>query len=352
VSGVSQPGWNQPQWQRQNASFGQQPSWPAPQRPGAMQWPQQTGNQPWGPPAPARSNKSLRNVLVGLICVCIVAIAGLAFVHALGSGSAKYQNDTYSAPPPDLKPPPLPEPSQAEAESATDANLFYQQTVPQPIRCTLPRIQDAANAADPDLQTHLDDLTACLMKVWNTPTTRAGYQLVRPSVTIYDKKIDTACGSIDNINAFYCAADQQVYYSRQLFRLLPDVDSKSSLVIDFVLGHEFGHALQGRTGILVGRIIRQHAAGSKAEQLEINRRLEMQADCFSGMFMRAIAQSSKLDQNDVTTIKQSLIAVGDPAGKVGDHGQSPDRLFWGLTGFATPDVGKCNTFIAPVTQVR
>lgn len=289
----------------------------------------------------------------GLLAITVIAFGALIVSNLVGGASTSYQNDDYTVPPPDLSPPPLPlTDSVAEAKQLTTANLFYDQTVAQPVRCDNTRIADAATASDAELQTHLDGLTSCLMRVWAPVLEKAGYTAVRPTVTIYGKNIDTGCGELDGINAVYCGADQQVYYSRELLSILPEVDDQSSVVVDFVLAHEFGHALQGRTGILYARILLQQNVDSKSAALELNRRLEVQADCFSGMYQRATAASTGLAQTDVTTIKQSLRAVGDPDSREGDHGKADNREFWGLTGFATDQVGKCNTFVAPPDQVR
>ena len=106
-------------------------------------------------------------------------------------------------------------------------------------------------ASDAQLKAHFEGLMECLMRVWQPPVTAAGWQIVRPSVTIYGEKITTKCGE-SGINAFYCSADQQVYYSNQLPRALESA-SENKWTADVVMAHEFGHALQGRTGILISR---------------------------------------------------------------------------------------------------
>lgn len=357
VSDVSQPGWSGQSGFQGNSGWGQQA--PTQQHGWSQQgWPQggwqgQGGRQgtPQGMPSPQRRSPA-RFVFGALLALTVIAF-GVLIVVSLTGGGEKYQNDDYSVPPPDLNPPAIPQPkSEAEAKQWTDDNAFYSQTVPQPVRCENTKLEHADTATQADLQKHLDGLTACLMRVWDTPVTKAGFTLVRPSVTIYAGSIETGCGTLDYVNAVYCGADQQVYYSKDLFKLLPEVQRKDSTVVDFVIAHEFGHALQGRTGILVARIIQQQQAGSDSQKLELNRRLEMQADCFSGMYMRATARSMGLDEDDVTTIRQSLKAVGDRPNKEGDHGQSENREFWGLTGFATDQVGKCNTYKAPSHEVR
>lgn len=373
---MTQPGWNQQSpWQNpgQTHGQGQQPAgWSygayqpvsQPSQPGYQ--PAQPGYQPyqssqqWGPPGTQpvggqahRRKSPLRWVIGALIAVVAIGFVALIITSVTGGTSGTYQNDDYAVPPPDLSPPPLPKPaSEAEAKQMTEQNAIYDQILAQPVRCEAPRIDDVTTATDAELQEHFGELTACLTRTWGPMLEQAGFAVVRPTVTIYGKSIDTGCGEIDFINAVYCGVDQQVYYSRDLLDLLPEVEAKNSVVVDFVLAHEFGHAIQGRSGILYARVLLQQNAASKPAALELNRRLEVQADCFSGMFMRATAQSSGLTQADVPTIRQGLRAVGDAENRDGDHGKADNREFWGLTGFATDRVGTCNTFVAPAEQVR
>src|SRR6185436_19937303 len=137
-------------------------------------------------------------------------------------------------------------------------------------------------ATDAQLKAHFEGLMECLMRVWQPPVTAANWTLVRPSVTIYGEKITTKCGE-SGINAFYCSADQQVYYSNQLRTVLESA-SENKWTADVVMAHEFGHAIQGRTGILISAHALGQNSGDKATDLQYTRRLETQADCFSGMF--------------------------------------------------------------------
>ena len=147
---------------------------------------------------------------------------------------------------------------------------------------------------DAQLKAHFEGLMECLVRVWQPPVTAAGFQIVRPTVTIYGEELTTKCGK-SGINAFYCPADQQVYYSNLLPRALPTV-SENKWTADVVMAHEFGHALQGRTGILISAHALGQDAGDKATDLQYTRRLETQADCFSGMFVRAVSRSLGVQQ--------------------------------------------------------
>ena len=123
------------------------------------------------------------------------------------------------------------------------------------------------------------------------------------------------------------------------------------------MAHEFGHALQGRTGILISAHALGQNSGDEGTSLQYARRVETQADCFSGMFLRAVSQSIGVQQQDEDGILQIYTAIGDDtlSGKpdiVGNHGLARSRKYWGATGLGTSAVGECNTFTVPSRLVR
>jgi len=251
--------------------------------------------------------------------------------------------------------PPLPVPDTYEqARQYVVNNPFYRQTAPDPVKCDAQPI-NVATADDVQLKSHFESLMGCVLRVWEPPVTAAGFQIVRPTVTIYGKEITTKCGKSE-VNAFYCSADQQVYFSS----LLPDyvtIVKRNKWAADVVMAHEFGHALQARTGILVSAHALGQNSGSKSTELEVSRRLETQADCFAGLYTNAVSQSLGIQQSDRQGIAATFVAVGDDTisgnpNIVGNHGLASSRQYWGETGLSTTAVGKCNTFAANRSQVR
>ncbi len=314
---------------------------------------------PFGGPQPPRRRRSGGKLLL----LALMVVAGLAVLGFIGTGiggsgadsDVAYQNDDYRVPPPDTSPPPLPVPDTYEqAEQIIRASPFYSQTAPAPVRCDADPI-NVSTASDSQLQSHLDASMECLVRVWEPPVTDAGLIIVRPSVTIYGAKTTTRCGT-SGVNAFYCAADQQVYYSDQLDDELPII-GQDRWAADVVIAHEFGHALQARTGILISAKALGQDSGDEQTDLEYSRRLETQADCFSGMYLRSVSSSLGIEQSDLEGIENTYRAVGDDevtgdGGIVGNHGLARSRVFWGDTGLGTGDVGACNTFTVPASRVR
>lgn len=295
-------------------------------------------------------------MLLALIALTVVALAGLVLANlAGGTADVAYQNDDYQVPPPDKSPPPLPLPTTyTQAEDWLTRSPFYSQTTPVPVRCNSRPINIPA-ADDAQLKSHFEGLMECLVRVWQPPVTGARFTIVRPTVTIYGREITTKCGKA-GVNAFYCSADQQVYFSDRLPAAIPIVQ-KNKWAADVVMAHEFGHALQGRTGLLVSAHAFAQNAESKPQANEILRRLEQQADCLSGMFMSSVSVSLGIQQSDVGGIQQTYVAVGDDTitdnpNIDGNHGLASSRKYWGTLGLGTNQVGKCNTFTAPGRLVR
>lgn len=319
---------------------------------------------PRGYPAP-QPEKNRNAWMIGLILLLGTALVVLLLVmnrgEAVGGFDRQtidpptiYQNDDYVAPDPTENPPALVIPRTAEeANQLLTANPLYNETVPRPIRCEISDI-NPSTADWKQMQTHADEVTACLMKEWAGVLEAAGYQASRPTVTLYDKEVDSKCGPIPSYNASWCSADQQVYYAPDIIERMPAQVTTSRLMMDVILAHEFGHAIQGRTGIYAAA----RAASSsttKDKAYEIQRRAELQADCMAGLYIGSLITYMKITDDEVETVKALLTSGGDDNVKGGDdsepggHGRGVNRNHWVTVGLeASPaKVGACNTWIAP-----
>jgi predicted metalloprotease len=301
----------------------------------------------------------LGRLLLAVIGLSLLAVLALVLISAVGGERQEgaYANDDYQVPAPELNPPAIPIPETfAQAEQWLTQNAVYGQTTPAPVRCEVPAI-DVARASDGVLDAHFEDLMECLVRVWQPALTSAGFEIFRPSVTIYSEQISTRCGSgrIPR-NAFYCPADQQIYWSNTLGEILAPF-SQSPRAGDQIMAHEFGHAIQGRTGIITSSLGLRQNTSDEGARLELGRRTEVQADCFAGLFLRSVSTSLGLQQDDVQRIQRDFFNSGDDVlsgdpNYVGDHGQGRTRQFWGSTGLSTEQIGRCNSFTVPSSQVR
>lgn len=382
-----QPAWNRPpQAWAPNPGYPTQPQYPqqypapAPYpgqyRPPQAQFGQPGQGQPGGFPPPVYSPRPprrnpVRGLLLGLVLVVGLGFFLITLMQYLGggedvesSGSQPTAVPTATAPTtepavvpePDYNPPPIPQPeTYPEATEWLTDNAVYAQTTAIPTDCAVPEI-DITTASVTQLTAHFNDLTACLMRVWQEPLEAAGFELPRPPVTVYTEPITTGCGSLDDVNAVYCAADQRIYYAKPLYRIFPPEQQRARFVAEMILAHEFGHTIQARTGILISSMAWEQEVSS-SEARVYSRRLEVQADCFSAMFTTAVAQSSGLSGDDQENLQQVAYNLGDDvltgqAGYEGDHGSGRARQRWFATGQEGPAVGQCNTYTVPASQVR
>jgi len=389
---------------------GPPPQWPPPQWPQPGQWPAPAG-QPSGqipapgtfspapqrayPPYPApgsfyqppRRPNPLRGLLfaaflaIGVVIFAISVLSwlsedvsaqdypdGTSSATAWPTGADAPDDEPATAPgttdegvdAPDRHPSELPTPdTYAEATTWLQKNPVYRQAPAIPTDCALPEI-DMTRASSAALEKHLNDLTACLVKVWKPPLAAAGFELPRPPVNVYNGAVTTKCGKLDDINAVYCSADQQIYYSRQLWKIFPTDQQRDRFVVETVLAHEFGHTIQARTGILISSMAWEQRAEEKDDSSAANvysRRLEVQADCFSGMFSHAVAASSGLSGDELTNLREVIYNLGDDvltgqASYDGDHGSGKARKTWFSTGQSATSMGACNTYTASEKAVR
>ena len=268
-----------------------------------------------------------------------------------------YENEQYTPPSIDRDPPPLVVPTTvSEAERLMLANRLYDQSVTRPTQCPMTPI-DMATATQSEMESHFNELMGCLMAVFEQPVTAAGYVMPRPAVQVYNRPINTACGVMDELNAAYCTGDQRVYYAAPLLRAFPTAVGETRYAAETVLAHEFGHAVQARTGILVSELVMEDRARSEASAQEWSRRLEVQADCLAGLYVGAVAESQALSDADVANLVQLTYNIGDDVltddpGFVAAHGSGQARSTWFSRGTGTNVISVCNTFTAPTDEVR
>ncbi|WP_277034787.1 neutral zinc metallopeptidase [Propionimicrobium lymphophilum] len=267
-----------------------------------------------------------------------------------------YNNESYQIPQADSRPPALPSPATYEqAKSFLVDNPIYDQQVFSPVRCDINPI-DLSRASARQIEQHLNDYTSCLMRVFGPAIEGAGFTAVRPPVTVYDGTIYTACGEMPEYNAAYCAADQQVYFAKRLADIFPREYLDVPFVAESVLAHEFGHAIQGRTGILISERAYEQQL-SELDALEFSRRTEVQADCWAGQFNSSVNDSIGIGASDQRRLASFFSTLGDDAltgdpNAVGNHGRGESRQRWYTTGTQETSMGACNTFVAPSNTVK
>jgi uncharacterized protein len=185
-------------------------------------------------------------------------------------------------------------------------------------------------------------------------------QYRRAKLVLFRDAVDSACGTgTAATGPFYCPGDERVYIDLGFFdELRTRFGAPGEFAEAYVLAHEIGHHVQKVTGIESKVRAAMQSDPRSANALSV--RLELQADCFAGVWGNSTQQRNLLETGDVEEGLNAAAAVGDDriqkmaTGRVMPdkftHGSSAQRTEWFRKGFTTGDVNACNTFGA--TQAR
>ena len=213
-------------------------------------------------------------------------------------------------------------------------------------------------ATDPDaaLRKEVSKILARTEDTWGTLFQQMGGTYQRPKLDLYRGSIPTACGAGQAaMGPFYCPGDQKVYLDMAFFQ---EMERRFKAGGDFarayVIAHEIGHHVQNQMGI-TGKTDAMRDRVSKVEYNKISVRVELQADCFAGVWAYHSNKAKPfLDPNDVDEALRAANAIGDDAlqrqsqgAVVPDsftHGTSQQRVRWFKTGFENGSVKGCDTF--------
>ncbi len=173
-------------------------------------------------------------------------------------------------------------------------------------------------------------------------------------LVLFRNAYPSACGMAkDAIGPFYCPEDEKVYLDLSFFdELRSRFGAPGEFAQAYVIAHELGHHVQKILGIETQVRRLQHARPDAANPLSV--RLELQADCFSGVWAHTTAQRKLINENDVQSGLAAAAAVGDDrlqkmaTGRVSPesftHGSSAQRTAWFRRGLQSGDISSCNTF--------
>lgn len=177
-----------------------------------------------------------------------------------------------------------------------------------------------------------------------------------PKLVLYSGSTSSACGlGQAAMGPFYCPADQQVYIDLSFYS---DLKSRHQAPGDFaqayVIAHEVGHHVQNVLGIS-NQVRQLQSRASKAEANQLSVRLELQADCFAGVWAnRADKARDILERGDIEEALNAASQIGDDrlqqqsrgfvVPESFTHGSSAQRMRWFKQGLAMGDIEQCNTF--------
>lgn len=235
-----------------------------------------------------------------------------------------------------------------------DPNLVLniaQQTPPATSAQTAP-----ADKADPQIK-FVSQVLWSTEQVWQGLFSAAGQQYQPPTLDIFSDATQTACGQGQAaMGPFYCPADQKVYIDLQFYQALQTrFKAPGDFAQAYVIAHEVGHHVQHLLGTSARVQQARQQARSEAASNAYSVQLELQADCYAGVWAHHADQQFRvLQAGDVEEALRAATAIGDDALQkqaqgyvVPDsftHGSSAQRVHWFQQGLQSGQVNDCNTF--------
>jgi uncharacterized protein len=210
------------------------------------------------------------------------------------------------------------------------------------------------SAAEAEVRTTANAAITDAQNIWTDIFREEGLEYQRAKLVIFRDMTPTACGTGQAASGpFYCPADGNVYLDLGFFdELHRRFGAPGDFAQAYVIAHEVGHHVQN----LMGTSDRVHEA-MQSDRRNANQhsvRLELQADCYAGIWGRAAASRNLLDAGDVEEGLAAAAAVGDDrlqemSGRAVNpesfsHGSSEQRMEWFQRGFQSGDLRDCDTF--------
>ncbi|MEN9372563.1 MAG: hypothetical protein RIR79_115 [Pseudomonadota bacterium] len=192
--------------------------------------------------------------------------------------------------------------------------------------------------------------------VWRDVFTKGGSRYQDPKLVLFRGHISTACGKGESaMGPFYCPADQKVYIDLGFYETLKkELGAPGDFAQAYVIAHEVGHHVQNLLGISA-KVESVQARATPAEANALSVRLELQADCFAGVWAHHANNARQLlEKGDVEEAMNAAAKIGDDALQRGSgnavipesftHGSSAQRQKWFLNGLKNGSVKGCDTF--------
>lgn len=195
--------------------------------------------------------------------------------------------------------------------------------------------------------------------VWNGIFQAEGQEYSEPRLVLFTNQIQSACGYASSASGpFYCPGDRKVYIDLGFFReLAQKFKASGDFAQAYVIAHEVGHHVQNLIGVLP-EFNRQRQSMSQVEANRLSTRVELQADCFAGIWAHYTAQKGLLEQGDIEEALNAANQIGDDTlqkrtqGYVVpesfNHGTSKQRMTWFANGLRNGRLEDCDTFNNPV----
>ena len=212
--------------------------------------------------------------------------------------------------------------------------------------------------ADDTQARFVSQVLASTETVWDGVFRAAGQTYEKPRLVLFRGRYATACGQGESaMGPFYCPGDNKVYIDLSFYDTMRTrLGAPGDFAQAYVIAHEVGHHVQNLMGIS-GKVDAMRGRNSATQQNALSVKLELQADCFAGIWANRSQQREKgwrLEDGDIEEAMNAAAQIGDDTlqGKGGGtvrpesftHGSSAQRVAWFKRGLQTGSVPQCNTF--------
>jgi predicted metalloprotease len=228
-----------------------------------------------------------------------------------------------------------------------------------PVPQTAPQNSDqsADQTAEDPTKKFVSQILRSTEVVWTDYFKQLGRTYENPKLVLFTNSYPTACGQGQAAaGPFYCPNDRIVYLDMGFFDLMTQqLNAPGQFAHAYVIGHEVGHHVQNLLGIL-GKVDAVRERSSDAESNALSVKIELQADCFAGVWAQRAQQERgwRLEQGDIETALNAASQIGDDTlqkkarGTVVPesftHGTSAERVSWFKRGITSGDINQCDTF--------
>ncbi len=212
------------------------------------------------------------------------------------------------------------------------------------------------NGIDDDHSKFLGVVLADTEDVWSTVFRENGARYQPPTLVIFDGRTTSPCGPASTGSGpFYCPADKKIYIDPGFYDVMERrLGAPGDFAQAYVVAHEVAHHVQNLEGT-IPKVDRYRRSVSKPEANQATVRLELQADCYSGVWTNRIQRGKQvLDEGDVKEALNAAFQIGDDTlqGRSGGHvnpatfthGTSEQRVNWFYKGLREGNIGVCDTF--------
>jgi uncharacterized protein len=218
---------------------------------------------------------------------------------------------------------------------------------------------NTASPANDEMKAFVRTVLAETEDTWSQVFKANGSTYEDPTLVFFSSRVQSACGTASSASGpFYCPSDRKVYLDTTFFdELKQRFNASGDFAQAYVVAHEVGHHVQNLLGILPKfNQARQNVSEEEANRMSV--RIELQADCFAGVWAKSTDQRGLLEAGDIDEALNAAQQIGDDTlqkrsqGYVVpdsfNHGTSEQRMRWFQRGFQQGTVQSCDMFAGAV----